>query len=72
MAALPKWGEPIDWQVRQYCDGLGNSVRAFDEWSFDTRRYFGTKGLEIKRERWVMLMPKDSRKLEEVGPVFVE
>ena len=72
MAAVPKCGEPIDSQVRQYCDGMGNWVRGWDEWSFESRRYFGTKGLEIKTKRWVLLMPKDSWKLKEVGPVFID
>jgi len=65
-AALPKWGEPIDSQVRQYCDGLGSWVRGNDEWSFETERYFGSKGPEIKRKRWNMLIPKDC--LEKLGP----
>jgi hypothetical protein len=74
-AALPKWGEPIDSQVRQYCDGLGSWVRGNDEWSFETERYFGSKGPEIKRKRWNMLIPKDRlQKLgpRETGPVLVD
>ncbi|KAG2151606.1 terpenoid synthase [Suillus bovinus] len=60
-AAIPKWGEPIDSQVREYCDGLGNWVRANHDWSFETERYLGTNGLEIQRERWILLMPKNHR-----------
>ncbi|OAX35882.1 terpenoid synthase [Rhizopogon vinicolor AM-OR11-026] len=37
MAALPKWGKPIDSQVRKYCDGLGSWVRGNDEWSLEFR-----------------------------------
>ncbi|KAG1886765.1 terpenoid synthase [Suillus subluteus] len=59
MAAIPKWGEPIDSQVREYCDGLGNCVRANYEWSFESERYFGTDGLEVQRKRWMLLTPKD-------------
>ncbi|KAG2136963.1 terpenoid synthase [Suillus bovinus] len=59
-AAIPKWGEPIDSQVREYCDGLGNWVRANYEWSFESERYFGTNGLEIRRKRWILLMQKDN------------
>jgi len=58
LEALPKWGEPIDSWVRQYCDGVANWVRGNYEWSFESERYFGTKGLEIKRGRWVTLIPK--------------
>jgi len=24
MAVVPEWGEPIDLQVKEYCDGLGS------------------------------------------------
>ena len=72
MATVPKWGEPIDSQVKQYCDGMGNWVRAFDEWGFESKRYFGANGLEVKRKRWVLLMEKDSWKSKGVGPVFVD
>ncbi|KAG1732151.1 terpenoid synthase [Suillus lakei] len=73
MAAIPKWGEPLDSQVREYCNGLGNWVRATCDWSFESERYFGTNGLEIRRKRWIiMLMPKDHLKdREEIGPVLV-
>ncbi|KAG1887789.1 hypothetical protein F4604DRAFT_1178382 [Suillus subluteus] len=61
MAAIPKWGEPIDSQVREYCNGLRNchGVRANYEWCFECERYFGTNGLEVQRKRWMLLMPKD-------------
>ncbi|KAG1876689.1 terpenoid synthase [Suillus subalutaceus] len=58
-AAIPKWGEPIDSQVREYCDGLGNCVRANGEWAFECERYFGTNGLEVQRKKWMLLTPKD-------------
>jgi hypothetical protein len=72
MAAIPKWGELVDSQVMQYCNGLGNWVRANNAWSFESERYFGTDGLDIQRKRWLMLMPRDHLKgREEVGPVLV-
>ncbi|KAG1778792.1 terpenoid synthase [Suillus placidus] len=72
MAAIPKWGELVDSQVMQYCDGLGNWVRATCDWSFESERYFGPNGLEIQRKRWIMLMPKDSLKgSDDIGPVLV-
>jgi hypothetical protein len=73
MKNLPEWGEPIDSQVRKYCDGMGSWVRGNDEWSFETERYFGTKGPEIKRKRWVTLMPKiPIEGPKEPGPVLVD
>ncbi|KAG1738244.1 terpenoid synthase [Suillus lakei] len=72
MSAIPKWGDPIDSQVTEYCDGLGNWVRANYEWKFESERYFGTKGLEIRSKRWMTLMPKDCLKdPKELGPVLV-
>jgi hypothetical protein len=56
--ALPKWGEPIDSQVKEYCDDMASWVRGNYEWSFETEKYLGTKGLEIKRNGWMTLMPK--------------
>jgi hypothetical protein len=67
---IPKWGQPVDSDVARYCDGLGNWVRANDQWSFESERYFGKNGLEVKNSRWVTLMPKKHRK--EVGPQIVD
>ncbi|TBU29047.1 terpenoid synthase [Dichomitus squalens] len=57
---LPSWGPEIDAQVARYVDGLGNWVRANDSWSFESQRYFGLDGLEIKESRWVQLLRKVS------------
>ncbi|KAG1882563.1 hypothetical protein F4604DRAFT_1577023 [Suillus subluteus] len=73
VTATPKWGEPIDSQVREYCDGMGNWVRANHDWNFESERYFGTKGLEVQRKRWILPMPKDRPKSrEDIGPVLIE
>lgn len=37
---IPTYGGPIDREVRIYCDGLGNWVRANDSWSFEVRCYY--------------------------------
>ena len=55
---LPSWGEPVDSQVARYVHGLGNWVRANYQWSFESQRYFGTKGLDIMKHRRVELLPK--------------
>ena len=55
---LPVWGPEIDCQVQRYVDGLGYWVRANDCWSFESQRYFGTKGLDIQVHRIVKLLPK--------------
>lgn len=69
-AALPQWEEPLNSHVKEYCDGLGQWVRALDDWSFEGERYFGNKGLEIKEKRWMLLLPKENA--TEVGPVHID
>ncbi|KAJ7797223.1 terpenoid synthase [Mycena olivaceomarginata] len=55
---IPYWGGLVDHQVSVYIEGLGNWVRANDCWSFESRRYFGKEGLNIKRHRHLELLPK--------------
>ena len=66
MAALPEWDEPLNSQVKEYCNGLGNWVRGNIEWSFESGRYFGDRGLEIKEKGWMDLVPKKG--IGEVDP----
>lgn len=70
LAAFPQWEEPLNPQVRAYCDGLGQWVRALDEWSFESERYFGNKGLEIREKRWMSLLPRKCA--TEIGPVRID
>jgi hypothetical protein len=73
MAAVPKWGEPIDSQVREYCDGLGNRVRTNYKWNFESERYFGTQSPEIQSKKCISLTLKDHLKdSKEIGPVLVD
>ena len=55
---IPRFGEPVDSELARYVDGIGNWVRANDQWDFETERYFGKKALEIEKTRWVTLLPK--------------
>ncbi|CAK7229979.1 hypothetical protein SCUCBS95973_007417 [Sporothrix curviconia] len=43
--------------AKQYAYGLGNWVRANDQWSFESCRYFGARGAEVQKTRAVELMP---------------
>ena len=47
-----------------YIDGLMNWPRANDCWTFESRRYFGSDGRRVQRERVVGLYPK--RRVDEV------
>jgi len=67
---IPKFGEPVDAELAEYVDGLGNWVRANDQWHFESERYFGKRGPEIQKTRWVTLLPK--KPLEGVGPELVD
>ena len=71
MTALPEWDEPLNSQVKEYCDGLVNCVRGSYEWGFESGRYLGNRGMAIKGNRWMALMPKCQRE-EPVGPVLVD
>ncbi|KAF8547657.1 terpenoid synthase [Imleria badia] len=73
MAALPQWDEPLNSQVKEYCNGLGQWVRGNDDWEFEGGRYFGNRGVEIKEKRWMALMPKQRKNgTPEIGPVLVD
>ena len=55
---LPSWGPDMDRVVNEYVDGLAYWIRGLDCWSFESTRYFGTKGPEIKEHRLVTLLPR--------------
>ncbi|KAI0295705.1 terpenoid synthase [Russula brevipes] len=67
---IPKFGEPVDADLAVYVDGLGNWVRASDQWGFESERYFGKKAPEIQKTRWVTLMPKE--RSDDLGPQLVD
>ncbi|KAI9457980.1 terpenoid synthase [Lactarius psammicola] len=67
---IPKFGEPVDTELARYVDGIGNWVRANDQWNFETERYLGKKAPEIRRTRWVTLLPKE--RPEYIGPLLVD
>lgn len=71
---IPRWGGALDIDVQTYAFGLGNWVRANDQWSFESQRYFGKRGLEIMQSRMVALLPKVQGGMGagEVGPVVVD
>ncbi|KAF9450305.1 terpenoid synthase [Macrolepiota fuliginosa MF-IS2] len=54
---LPSWGPEIDRQVNMYANGLADWIVGSLHWSFESTRYFGTKGRKIKTSRFVELLP---------------
>ena len=68
---MPKYcSYHLDADIAKYIDGLGNWVRASDQWGFESERYFGKRGPEIFKNRWVTLMPQERE--EGVGPQLVD
>jgi len=57
-ANLPSWGPEIDAQISQYVDGLAYWVRGNDDWSFESQRYFGTKGETVRCTREIYMLPR--------------
>ncbi|KAI0089631.1 isoprenoid synthase domain-containing protein [Irpex rosettiformis] len=58
---VPAWGKDIDDQIAVYIEHLGGWPRANYCWHFESGRYFGSKGLEIQKTRYVPLYPKRNR-----------
>lgn len=54
---LPSWGPKIDRDVQTYIQGLQDWIVGSLHWSFDTTRYFGVHGAEIKSHRQIKLLP---------------
>jgi hypothetical protein len=69
---MPKFGEPVDTELAQYVDGMGNWVRSNDQWNYESGRYFGKKAPEIGKTRWVTLLPKEPERPECIGPLLVD
>ena len=62
----------LDADIVKYVDGLGSWVRANDQWNFEGERYFGKRGPEIFKNRWVTLMPKERRDVEDLCHIVDE
>ncbi|KAF9002134.1 isoprenoid synthase domain-containing protein [Cyathus striatus] len=52
---LPSWGAAMDRDLKIYIDRLGCGVRGQDSWSYETKRYYGEKGEEVRRTQIMTL-----------------
>ncbi|KAF5390807.1 hypothetical protein D9757_004424 [Collybiopsis confluens] len=59
-AQLPSWGPEIDRQVQTYVDGLADWIVGSLHWSFESERYFGKNGRQVKEDRVINLLPSRS------------
>ncbi|EPQ52189.1 terpenoid synthase [Gloeophyllum trabeum ATCC 11539] len=55
---LPSWGPEIDRQIDVYVDGLANWIVGSLHWTFESTRYFGNNGKDVKANRIITLLPK--------------
>lgn len=56
-ASLPSWGPKVDRDVQIYVQGLADWIVGSLHWSFETERYFGKGGRNVKTGRVVDLLP---------------
>ncbi|KAG0703654.1 terpenoid synthase [Suillus ampliporus] len=62
LAKVPSWGPSVDVLVKEYLDGIVMWPRGNHCWSYESQRYFGTRGPDIQQTRLVQLLPKADRK----------
>jgi hypothetical protein len=55
---LPSWGPEIDRDVAIYVEGLADWIVGSLHWSFETERYFGKNGRQVKASRVIELLPR--------------
>ena len=69
---LPRWVGPVDLEVQRLVDGMAQCVSGVMHWSYESQRYFGTSGLEVKKTRVLPLLPKVRVDNFKLGPVPVD
>lgn len=67
---IPSYGESIDRDVKSFMNGIAHWTGANVQWSFESGRYFGNRGLEVMETRSLRLSPKVKR-ANEIGPVII-
>ncbi|KAG7291137.1 hypothetical protein NEMBOFW57_001148 [Staphylotrichum longicolle] len=55
---LPRYVGPVDLDVQKLVDGIANCVSGNLHWSYESQRYFGTRGPTVRETRIVGLLPK--------------
>ncbi|KDQ58781.1 hypothetical protein JAAARDRAFT_47108 [Jaapia argillacea MUCL 33604] len=57
-AQLPSWGPAVDTALQIYVDGLADWIVGSLHWSFESTRYFGSNGGDVKLHRSLDLLPR--------------
>lgn len=68
--SVPRWLGPVDLDVQKLVDGMAMCVSGVLHWSYESQRYFGKRGLEVKKSRCLYLLPRVAD--EGLGPVPVD
>ncbi|ROV94058.1 hypothetical protein VMCG_08230 [Cytospora schulzeri] len=67
---IPRWGGPLDWEVQTFMHGVAQLVSGNVQWSYESERYLGKRGLEVRATGVLHLSPKYS--MDEIGPVIMD
>ncbi|KAL7796671.1 isoprenoid synthase domain-containing protein [Trichoderma ceciliae] len=67
---VPRYVGPVDLEIQTFVDGMAQCVGGVLHWSYESQRYFGKRGMEIKRTRQLRLLPKVKTN-HSIGPVPV-
>jgi hypothetical protein len=54
---IPSWDPDTDRKVQMYIDGVGQWARGMDDWSYESKRYYGDDGLRIRGDRILKISP---------------
>jgi len=63
MSQVPSFNPEVDKELNEYIAHVVNWVPAIARWHFECRRYFGDQGEEVRRKRWVAMLPKIKARL---------
>ena len=63
MNRMPSFTPEIDKELKEYIGHVVNWVPSIARWHFECQRYFGDKGEEVRRSRWVAMLPKVKARL---------
>lgn len=67
---FPQYGDPTDQDVKAFMNGMAHWTGGNVQWSFESGRYFGNRGLEVMATRSLQLSPK-LKGSNEIGPVII-
>lgn len=67
---IPQYGDAIDKDVQSFMNGVAHWTGGNVQWSFESGRYFGDRGLEVMETRSLRLSPK-LKGSSEIGPVII-